>query len=87
MSPQSGPSATTITVNGIGLYTGDAINIYWLDPTTNTQTLLTSFGMNGKNSFQVTVKALSNLVKGRTYDVQVYYSFNSIVQLLPFQAT
>jgi hypothetical protein len=86
MSPQSGPSATTITVNGIGLYMYDGINIYWLDPITNTQTQLTSFGMNGKNSFQVNVKALSHLVKGRTYDVQVYYSFNSIVQL-PFQAT
>lgn len=87
MSPQSGPSATAITINGLGLYMYDSINIYWLDPTTNTQTLLMSFGMNGQNSFQVNVKALSHLVKGRTYEVQVYYSFNSIVVQLPFQAT
>lgn len=86
MSPQSGPSATKITVSGIGLYMYDSISVYWLNPYTNTQKLLTSFGMNGSNSFQVNVKALLGLVSGHTYYVQVYYSVNSIVQL-PFQAT
>ncbi|HET9999851.1 MAG TPA: hypothetical protein VFQ36_03090, partial [Ktedonobacteraceae bacterium] len=38
MSPQSGPSATKITVNGTGLYMYDGISIYWFNPATNTQT-------------------------------------------------
>jgi hypothetical protein len=86
MSPQSGPSGTAITVNGMGLYMYDSINIYWLNPKTNAQKLLTSFGMNGNNSFQVNVKALLGLVSGHTYDVQVYDNGNVIAQL-PFQAT
>ena len=47
MSPQTGPSGTSITVNGDGLYIYDGISIYWLDPTTNTRTWLTGFALNG----------------------------------------
>ena len=86
MSPQSGPSATPITVNATGLYIYDSINIYWFNPKTNAQKLLTSFGMNGSNSFQVNVKALLGLVSGHTYYVQVYANGNVMAQL-PFQAT
>jgi hypothetical protein len=64
----------------------DSITINWFDPATNTQTFLKSFGMNGSNSFQVTVTAPSNLTSGNTYDVQVVYGSVSIAQV-PFQAT
>jgi len=86
MSPQTGPSGTSITVNGDGLYIYDGISIYWLDPTTNTRTWLTSFGLNGTNSFQVTVTAPSNLTSGNTYYVQLEDGYGMIAQL-PFQAT
>jgi hypothetical protein len=55
MTPQTGSAGTSITINGDGLYMYDVINIYWLDPVTNTQTWLASVGMNGTNSFQVKV--------------------------------
>jgi len=86
MSPQTGPSGTSITVNGDGLYIYDGIDIYWLDPTTNTRTWLTGFGLNGTNSFQVTVTAPSNLTSGNTYYVQLEDGYGMIAQL-PFQAT
>lgn len=86
MSPQSGPSSTSITVNGAGFYMYDAITINWFDPATSTQTFLKSFGMNSSSSFQVTVTAPSGLTSGKIYDVQVVYGSGLIVQL-PFQAT
>jgi len=86
MSPQTGPSGTSITVNGDGLYIYDGIDIYWLDPTTDTRTWLTGFGLNGTNSFQVTVTAPSNLTSGNTYYVQLEDGYGMIAQL-PFQAT
>lgn len=86
MSPQTGPSGTSITVNGDGLYIYDGINIYWLDPITNTRTWLTSVGLNGTNSFQVTVTAPSNLTSGNTYYVQLEDG-NGMIAQLPFQAT
>jgi len=86
MSPQTGPSGTSITVNGDGFYMYDGINIYWLDPTTNTRTWLTSVGLNGTNSFQVTVTAPSNLTSGNTYYVQLEDG-NGVNAQLPFQAT
>ncbi len=86
ISPQKGPSGTSIIVNGVGFYMYDSITIDWFDPATNTQTFLKSFWMNGSNSFQVTVTAPSNLTSGNTYDVQVVYGSGSIAQL-PFQAT
>jgi len=86
ISPQKGPSGTSIIVKGVGLYIYDGINIYWLDPITNTQTLLTSFGMNGNSSFQVTVTAPSKLTKGNTYDVQIEGG-SGLISQLPFQAT
>jgi len=86
MSPQTGPSGTSITVNGDGLYIYDGISIYWLDPTTNTRTWLTGFALNGTNSFQVTVTAPSNLTSGNTYYVQLEDG-NGMIAQLPFQAT
>ena len=86
ISPQKGPSGTSIIVKGVGLYINDGMNIYWFDPQTNTQTLLTSFGMNGNNSFQVTVTAPSKLTKGKTYDVQIEGG-SGLISQLPFQAT
>ena len=86
ISPQKGPSGPSIIVKGVGLYIYDGINIYWFDPVTNTQTLLTSFGMNGINSFQVTVTAPSNLTSGKTYDVQIEGG-SGLISQLPFQAT
>lgn len=86
MTPQTGPSGTSITINGDGLYMYDSINIYWLDPATNTQIWLASVGMNGTNSFQVKVTAPSNLTKGKTYDVQLNGVYGLITQL-PFQVT
>jgi hypothetical protein len=86
ISPQKGPSGTSIIVNGIGFYMYDSISINWFDPATNTQTFLKSFGMSGSNSFQQTVTAPSNLTSGNTYDVQVVYGSGSIAQV-PFQAT
>jgi len=86
ISPQKGPSGTSIIVKGIGLYMYDGINIYWFDPITNTQTLQTSFGMNGNNSFQVNVTAPSKLTKGKTYDVQIEGG-SGLISQLPFQVT
>jgi hypothetical protein len=86
ISPQKGPSGTSIIVKGVGLDIYDAMNIYWFDPKTKMQTLLTSFGMNGSNSFQVTVTAPSNLTSGKTYDVQIEGGSGLIAQL-PFKAT
>lgn len=86
MSPQKGPSGTSIVVKGVGLYIYDGMNIYWFDPKTNTQTPLTNFGMNGSNTFQVTVTAPSNLTSGKIYDVQVEGGSGLIAQL-PFKVT
>ena len=73
-------------VKGVGLYIYDGITIYWFDQVSNTQTSLTSFGMNGINSFQVTVTAPSNLTSGKTYDVQIEGG-SGLISQLPFQAT
>ena len=86
ITPQQGPSGTTITVSGNGYFPYDTVWIYWFDPNTNTQTQLTSVNTNG-NSFQTTITAPSNLTTGTTYDIVVQDADNEGTIQLPFLAT
>ena len=83
MTPKKGPSGTVITVSGYGFSYGDTVSIYWYDPSTNTQTLLTTIHLPAY-SFQTTVTAPANLTSGNTYDVivQDIYGFKTQIAFL-----
>lgn len=86
ITPTKGPSGTTITVSGNGYFSYDLVSIYWFDPSTNTQTQLTSVYTNG-NTFQTTITSPSNLTTGTTYSVVVQDSDNEGPIQVPFLAT
>lgn len=86
ITPKKGPSSTSITVSGNGYFPYDTVWIYWFDPSTNTQTQLTSINTTS-NAFQATITAPSNLTKGSTYDVVVQDADNESTIQLPFLAT
>src|SRR5260370_1615231 len=83
MTPKKGPSGTVITVSGYGFSYGDTVSIYWYDPSTNTQTLLTTINLPAY-TFQTTVTAPANLTSGNTYDVivQDIYGFKTQIAFL-----
>lgn len=83
MTPKKGPSGTIITVSGNAFSYGDIVSIYWYDPSTNTQTLLTTINLPAY-SFQTTVTAPANLTSGNTYDVIVQdaYGFKTQIAFL-----
>jgi hypothetical protein len=85
ITPKKGPSGTTITVSGNGYFSYDTVWIYWYDPGTNTQTLLTSVNTTS-NACQTTITAPSNLTTGTTYDVVVQDADNVGTIQLPFLA-
>jgi len=86
ISPTKGSSGTTITVSGNGYFPYDTVWIYWFDPSTNSQTQLTSVNTTS-NAFQTTITAPSNLTTGTTYDVVVQDADNEGTLQLPFLAT
>lgn len=86
ITPKKGPSGTTITVSGNGYFPYDLVSIYWFDPSTNTQTQLTSVNTTS-NSFQTTVTAPANLISGSTYDVVIQDADGEGTIKLPFLAT
>jgi hypothetical protein len=86
ITPKKGPSGTSITVSGNGYFPYDLVFIYWLDPSTNTQTQLTTVNTTS-NAFQTTVTAPANLTSGSTYYVVVQDSNGQGTLQVPFLAT
>lgn len=86
ITPKKGLSGATITVSGNGYFPYDLVFIYWLDPSTNTQTQLTSVNTTS-NAFQTTVTAPAGLTSGNTYYVVVQDADGEGIFKLPFVAT
>jgi hypothetical protein len=70
INPTSGPSSTKITVTGQGFPPDYPGLIYWYDPSTGSQTVLTQFITDNLGAFTTTVIAPSGLISGQAYYVQ-----------------
>jgi hypothetical protein len=72
ITPQQGPSGTSITISGTGFVPEEQVTIEWTDPTTNRGTVLTTLTIPPSTfSFTTTVTAPANLTSGATYYIEV----------------
>ena len=72
ITPQQGPSGTSITISGTGFVPAEQVTIEWVDPTTNRGTVLTTLTIPSSTfSFNATVTAPTNLTPGTTYYIEV----------------
>jgi hypothetical protein len=86
ITPNTGPSGTVITVNG-NTYAGfSMINIYWVDPSTGTQTFLTDVFTSPAGTFTTTITAPAGLVSGLTYFVRTLDTTTSVTTEVQFLA-
>lgn len=76
ITPQQGPSGSSITVSGTGFVPGEQITIEWVDPSINRGTVLTTFILPSF-TFTTTVTAPANLTSGATYYVEATGTYNT----------
>ncbi len=69
ISPNQGPSGTTIKVNGSYFTPNGQVLIYWFEPVSHTTTYLTGTSASATGSFQITITAPAGLTAGIHYRV------------------
>ena len=70
LSPNQGPSGSSVVVKGHYFTSNGEANISWYDPTTNTTTYLSGVSVSAGGTFQFSFITPSNLIPGVHYEVQ-----------------
>ncbi|MHB8597809.1 MAG: hypothetical protein ACYDER_13465 [Ktedonobacteraceae bacterium] len=70
ISPNTGPSNTSITVTGDSFLANETVTIYWYDPNFNMRYTLGTVTTTNTGTFETQVTAPPNLISGDIYYVQ-----------------
>lgn len=70
LNPNTGPSGTTIIVTGNSFRPTETVSIWWYDPHTNSNYLLTKVTTTAQGTFSTKVQAEQHLINGYVYYVQ-----------------
>jgi IPT/TIG domain len=69
ITPTTGTSGTTITLNGTNLGANYYYGIEWIDPVSGTLTNMGNVSADNQGNVSISITAPANLVKGRSYTI------------------